>query len=236
MIAVRNVHPEAGTRKLQVYLTSGVYCDPITIGRDRLFDILKRSNMLIKRTPKKARTTYSNKYLQIPGNLLKDTPLTHSYQALVADITYISTELGFLFLALITDAYTREIIGYSINDTLETEGCLEALEMASKQIPKGATPIHHSDRGCQYASHPYANRLKQLGYIASMTEEQHCYENAKAERVNGILKREYYLDAKFPTKALAKEAVKRAIYVYNNLRIHDALSGLTPVEFRKRAA
>ncbi len=192
--------------------------------------------MLVKRKSRKARTTNSNHYLQVPPNRLKDTTLSAPYQALVSDITYISTEAGFLFLALITDAYTREIIGYNIGDTLETEGCLKALKMASKAIPKGATPIHHSDRGCQYASHLYANALTKLGYIASMTEDRHCYENAKAERINGILKREYYLDANFPTKALAKKAVENAINVYNTLRIHDALNGLTPVEFRKKVA
>ncbi len=192
--------------------------------------------MLIKRKRKKAYTTNSKHYLQVPPNRLKDLTLSAPYQALVSDITYISTEVGFLFLALITDAYTREILGYNIGDTLETEGCLKALKMASRAIPKGATPIHHSDRGCQYASHLYANALKKFGYIASMTEDQHCYENAKAERVNGILKREYYLDANFPTKDLAKKAVENAIKVYNNLRIHDALNGLTPVEFRKLVA
>jgi transposase InsO family protein len=153
-------------------------------------------------------------------------------QALCSDITYIYTEEGFLFLSLTMDMYMREIVGWAVCDSLKTEDPLEALKMASKAIGEVAGVVAHSDRGCQYGSHAYQALLDNLGWQSSMTEELHCYENGMAERLNGILKGEYFLDRHFKTKGEARKAVKEAIWIYNHRRLHEKLNYKTPVEFR----
>ena len=130
------------------------------------------------------------------------------------------------------DMYVREIVGWAVCDSLKTEGPLEALKMASKAIGDVAGVVAHSDRGCQYASHAYREFLDALGWKSSMTEELHCYENAMAERLNGILKGEYFLDRHFKTKAEARKAIAEAIWVYNHRRLHESLGYKTPVTFR----
>ena len=135
---------------------------------------------------------------------------------------------------MITDKFSREIQGYHVADNLKTEGCLKALEMAQKKLPKGEQPTHHSDRGCQYASQAYQARLKRLGMPLSMTEKDHCAQNALAERMNGILKQEYELDGRFRSKEQAVEAVKQAVWLYNEKRPHGALNNQTPAERRRQ--
>ena len=115
----------------------------------------------------------------------------------MSDITYIRTDEGFLYAALITDAYSRKIVGFHIGESLEAEGCLAALRQTLRELPAGRHPIHHSDRGCQYCCHAYVELLQQRELPISMTEVLHGYENAKAERVNGILKQEYEMDRTF---------------------------------------
>ena len=162
--------------------------------------------------------------------------LTAPNQAWAGDITYIRTAEGFLYLNLLTDLYSRKIVGAHAGGTLETEGCLKALEQAVAEMPEGAAPIHHSDRGCQYCSHLFVGQAQACGLSISMTAENHCYENALAERVNGILKQEYWLGGCFRTKAQAKAAVAEAVWLYNNRRPHQALKYRTPEEIHRRAA
>lgn len=230
----RALQPRLGGRKLLHVLQSDLKKAGVRIGRDRFFNVLGERGLLVPPLPKSPKTTNSYHSLPVFKNLLDDLELTHSNQAWVSDITYIRTDEGFLYLSLITDAFSRKIVGFYGGDTLETEGCLNALEMAVKEL-KGSSdrPIHHSDRGCQYCSHLYTGRLREHGLGISMTEELHCYENAKAERINGILKQEYGLGMTFRTKDQAKRAIKEAVFLYNTRRPHLALDYKFPAEAHK---
>jgi transposase InsO family protein len=146
----------------------------------------------------------------------------------VSDLTYLDTREGPAYLSLITDKVARKIQGYHVSEDLKTTGCLKALQMAQEKLPAGQHPIHHSDRGCQYASRAYAEALASRQMPSSMTEKNHCAENALAERMNGILKQEYGLDERFATMSQAREAVEQAIYLYNEKRPHTALDYQTP--------
>jgi putative transposase len=146
----------------------------------------------------------------------------------VSDITYIRTVKGFCYLALITDMYSRKIVGYDLSDSLELGGCVRALNKAIYQAKDINGLIHHSDRGIQYCSNVYTQILKRKKINISMTEENHCYENALAERVNGILKDEFYLDQVFTNTQHAKRAAKNAINLYNEIRLHLSLDFKTP--------
>lgn len=232
--AERAVQPRLGGKKLHVMLNPQFEEVGIRIGRDRFFTVLKKKGLLLDPLPKAPRTTNSRHYLPVFKNLFKDIKLTDSNQAWVSDITYIRTDEGFLYLSLITDAYSRKIVGFHAGDTLETEGCLKALEKAVKELPAGTFPLHHSDRGSQYCSHLYTGELRKYGMGISMTEENHCYENAKAERINGILKQEYRLGSTFLTKQQAVASVKQAVMLYNTRRPHLALKYKTPEEVHKK--
>jgi transposase InsO family protein len=141
-----------------------------------------------------------------------------------------------LYLSLLTDAGSRKIVGWHASDSLEAEGCLRTLQQALAQLPAGARPIHHSDRGTQYCCHAYVETLERRGLAISQTEVQHCYENAQAERVNGILKVEYGLEATFKSKALALVAIGQAIALYNGRRPHQALGYRIPAQVHAEAA
>lgn len=205
------------------------------VGRDKFFDILRKKKLLVKRRKKHVYTTDSFHRFRVYKNALKNKLLTAPHQALVSDITYLRINKGFVYLSLITDAYSRKITGWSLSDSLSIEGAIAALKMAVKQCPNTTDVIHHSDRGIQYCSHGYVKLLKKRNMIISMTEENHCYENAMAERVNGILKEEFLLDAEFANKAIALKAVKEAIATYNNLRPHWSLRLFTPQQIHQAA-
>jgi len=220
--------PRVGTRKLYEALQTSFEAAHIKVGRDSLFDILRENNMLVKRKRAYAKTTNSYHHFHKYNNLIKELRITKPNQVWVSDITYIRTVKGFCYLALITDMYSRKIIGYDISDSLELSGCLRALKKALWHSRPAAKLIHHSDRGVQYCSHMYVNELKKRGIKISMTEENHCYENAIAERVNGILKDEFYLDQCFFSTDHAKKATKNAIKIYNTKRLHLSLGYKTP--------
>ena len=154
----------------------------------------------------------------------------------MSDLTYIRTEERFLYLSLITDDRSRKIVGWQAADGLEVEGCLRALQQALAQLPAGSRPIHHSDRGIQYCCHEYTQLLESRGLPISMTEHNHCAENAKAERVNGILKQEYGLGQTFASKAQARQAIEQAIWLYNHRRPHVSLDYRKPDEVHRQAA
>jgi len=200
----------------------------LIVGRDTLFKILRKHNMLTLRKKYSARTTNSYHRFYKYNNIIKDVEVTKPNQVWVSDITYIRTLKGFCYLALITDMHSRKIVGYDLSDSLELKGCVRALNKAIYQANNIKNLIHHSDRGIQYCSNVYTQILKRKKIDISMTEENHCYENAMAERVNGILKDEFYLDQTFMDVAHAKRAAKNAIKLYNEVRLHLSLNFKTP--------
>jgi putative transposase len=230
----RKVQPRLGGRKLHHILSQELAQAGVELGRDRFFKVLEERNLLLEPQPAEYPcTTHSQHYLPVFTNKIKDLEVTGTNQVWVSDITYLRTGEGFLYLALTTDKWSRKIVGEHCGDSLEVEGCLSALEMALRELPKEARPIHHSDRGSQYCSHLYVERLTERQLGVSMTEQDHCAENALAERLNGILKQEYGLGRKFPTKAAARQAVAQAIWLYNNRRPHTALGLQVPEEVHR---
>lgn len=141
-----------------------------------------------------------------------------------------------MYLSLITDMYSRKIVGYHLGENLDTKETLKALKMALRNKPKRARPMHHSDRGSQYCSHEYVQTLERSGLAISMTEQNHCAENALAERVNGILKQEYGLGYRFNDTKQLHKAVKQAVWLYNTKRPHTALDLETPERIHLMAA
>lgn len=224
----RKDQPRVGTRKLYEALQVSFEMEQIKIGRDCLFDILREHNMLIRRKKAYCKTTNSYHRFHKYKNLIKDITITRPNQVWVSDITYIRTVKGFCYLALITDVYSRKIVGYDISDSLELAGCLRALKSALRRARPKSGLIHHSDRGIQYCSNQYVVELKKRKIEISMTEENHCYENAIAERVNGILKDEFYLDQCFFSTHHACRATKNAVEIYNSKRLHLSLGYKTP--------
>ena len=224
----RKVLPREGCRKLYKALQEKFDKQNLKVGRDCLFDILRGNGMLVKRKKSFTKTTDSYHRFHKYGNLIYGFIPTKPNQVWVSDITYIRTVNGFCYLALITDMYSRKIVGYDISDSLELAGCLRALQKALRLAGGVKGLIHHSDRGIQYCSNQYVNELKKKKINISMTEENHCYENAIAERVNGILKDEFYLDQTFFDVKHAQRATKNAISLYNEVRLHLSLDYKTP--------
>ena len=227
--AERELHPRLGTRKLYYLIKPELDEAGVKMGRDRLFEIFSEKGMLVARRPSLwPKTTQVDANLPVFRNLVKTRVISAPNQVWVADITYIRTRQAFLYLALITDSWSRKIVGYYLGKTLETKTALKALAMALKGLPAGQEPIHHSDRGCQYASHIYVQAIQEAGLMMSMTEQNHSAENAQAERVNGILKQEYWLDQDFAHEQEARLATVQGIKLYNQRRPHGSLGFATP--------
>jgi len=205
------------------------------MGRDKFFELLDKGNLLVKRKKKYVTTTDSYHHFHVYKNLIKHQLLGRANQAWVSDITYVRTAVDFVYLFLITDAFSRKIVGWHLSDSLKVSGALEALKMAIRQCQETKDVIHHSDRGIQYCCKDYVKLLKKAKMRISMTEENHCYENAKAERVNGILKQEYGLDGSFQGEQMAAKAVKEAIWSYNTERPHWSLKMATPDQIHQAA-
>ena len=232
---VRRYQPKIGGKKLYRLLTEDL--EKLgDIGRDRFFDILRKAGLLVKRKKKYVKTTDSYHRFHKYKNKLKGRLLTRPNQAIVSDITYLRTRQdGFVYLFLQTDAYSRKITGWDVSESLGIEGAVRALKMTLKQCPDSKGVIHHSDRGIQYCCKKYAGLLQKHKMEISMTEENHCYENAIAERVNGILKQEFLLDENFENKTMAIKAVREAIESYNNRRPHWSLNLCTPQQIHQAA-
>jgi putative transposase len=225
----RQVQPRIGGRKLHRVLAQELAEADIHLGRDRFFRVLGERKLLLE--PRRAAypcTTDSGHYLPVFSNRIKEQLLSGPNQVWVSDVTYLRSLEGFLFLALITDKWSRKVVGHYCADTLKAEGCLQALEKALESLPSQAKPIHHSDRGCQYCCHEYVNRLSERHLGISMTETDHCAENALAERMNGILKSEYALDQQFQSREQARRAADQAVHLYNTRRLHTALNYRVP--------
>ena len=227
----RRLQPRLGTRKLHHLLKAELQEAGVRIGRDRLFEELRKRQLLVRPLPAPyPRTTQSYHTLPVFRNLAKEAPLQGPNQVWVSDLSYLRTREGFLYLALITDKYSRKIVGSHAGESLEAVGCVRALEQALKELPAHAQPIHHSDQGSQYCCHEYVQRLRQRGLGISMTESNHCAENALAERMNGILKQEYGLGVEFATKADARRAVEQGVWLYNHKRPHTQLNYRVPAQ------
>jgi transposase InsO family protein len=227
--AERKHQPRLGVRKVYYLIQVELRAAGVKMGRDRLFKELGKAGMLVQRKPSEwPKTTHFDANLPVFKNLIKRCRASGRNQIWVADITYIRTEHAFMYLALITDKWSRKIVGFHLGETLATCHALKALVMALKGLKHPERPIHHSDRGSQYASHDYVKRVRQSGLKMSMTEKNHSAENALAERVNGILKQEYYLDTNFATQPEARQATAHGINLYNYHRPHTELGLKTP--------
>ena len=231
MVDKRKEMPRIGGRKLLYLLEK----DGIHVGRDKLFDILRHENLLVKKRKRKVFTTQSKHWLTKYANLIEGLVVTRANKLWVADITYIITDNGFAYLFLITDAYSRKIVGYHLSQTLEADGGIEALKMALSQVnwQERMGLIHHSDRGVQYCSYNYVNLLHASKMQISMTQNGDPYENALAERVNGILKMEWIHSEQYHDFQLACIRIAEIIRIYNSSRPHLSCGMLTPNEAHK---
>jgi putative transposase len=231
VLDVRRAMPKLGTRKLHYLLK-----DRLGIGRDKLFELLRDEGLLVYKKKKYTITTHSKHWMKKYPNLIKDMELVRPEQVWVADITYIDTnEDGSAYLHLITDAYSKQIMGYELCGNMEAASTLKALQMAVSNRKYSDEPlIHHSDRGLQYCSKLYTDYLKQHQITISMTENSDPYENAVAERVNGILKDEFGLDEQLCNISEALQQTRQSITIYNNNRPHMSCSMLTPVQMHQQ--
>ena len=228
--------PRLGTRKLHHLLSGSFERAGLKVGRDALFDILRQSHMLVP--PRRAyhKTTDSHHRFRHHPNLLKaghEQVQPHAAeQVWVADITYLPTHDRFVYLSLVTDAYSRKIVGYHVHDSLRTQQVSQALKMALRHRQSRQRLIHHSDRGIQYCSDDYQRIHQTHGLTCSMTDGYDCYQNALAERINGILKNELLLQR--PTDlAQARRMVDESVAIYNMERPHFSLQLKTPDEVHR---
>lgn len=225
--------PKLGTRKLYYLLKEQLSL--LNIGRDRLFRILRANHMLIKPRRSYHITTDSHHRFRKHKNLVSTIQIEKPETIWVSDITYVGTRINPSYLALITDAYSKKIVGYDLSNSLSLDGSLRALNMAiENRVYKASPLIHHSDRGLQYCSNEYQKLLKNNNIKSSMTEKYDPYENAIAERVNGILKQEFNVTRNFKDLDLKKILIKNAIEIYNNKRPHLSNHMLTPVQMHKQ--
>lgn len=230
VLQIRQELPRVGGRKLYYMIQSKLKQHQISYGRDKFFALLKKEGLLAHLRRKYTKTTMSRHWLRKYPNLIKEIAIDRPDRVWVADITYIRTFDGYHYLHLITDAFSRKIIGHCFSENLSSKSSLTALEKALDKRKHPHQLIHHSDRGIQYCSHDYIAKLEKSRIVPSMTENSDPYENAIAERVNGILKHEFFLDNKFETKELASIAVEQAIKLYNEKRPHLNLDYQTPEE------
>ena len=227
--AVRTKLPRLGTRKVLHKIAPLLRAQSVACGRDALFTLLRQRGLLVPKKRSYTKTTDSHHRFHKHPNLVKDAPKpTAPNQLWVSDITYLPTRQGTVYLSLVTDAYSRRIVGHHVHSSLHTTGCLAALDRAVRGA--GAATIgclHHSDRGSQYASDAYQTALDKAKLRCSMTDGYDCYQNALAERVNGILKDEFLF--MLPDDlAQARLLVDQAVHLYNEERPHLALNYLTP--------
>ena len=230
VIDCRNkVGQQTGGKKLHAHLKDELKKHNIKIGRDKFFKFLRNHKLLIKKTKTYHITTNSKHHFYKYKNLIKDKVPTRAEQLWVTDITYIKTEKGHNYLALVTDAYSKKIMGYKLDNHMRTELCLDALKMALKNRKYPCKKlIHHSDRGLQYCNPNYALFAEKNNLTLSMTEKYDPYENAIAERINKTLKYEYALKETIKNTKLAQKIAKKAIFIYNNFRTHWSLNLKTP--------
>lgn len=224
----RKLMPRLGTRKLYHQIRPSLAQSSIKIGRDGLFTLLRELDMLIVPKKKYVQTTMSKHWLRKYPNLIKGIRAERPEQIWVSDITYIKTDQGNCYLNMVTDAFSRKIMGYAIDDNMEASTMKQAFEMAIKGRKFKGRLIHHSDRGLQYCSREYISMADRNGILISMTENGDPYENALAERMNRTIKEEFGLGKTIKSKGQAKLLVKQAVEIYNNQRPHLSLKMKTP--------
>jgi putative transposase len=236
VMAVRRTQPRLGTRKLQHVLRAPLAEVGVAVGRDALFDVLRQARLLV--VPRRAyhKTTHSHHRFHRHPNLLKAGPNQcqpkGAEQVWVADITYLPTQGACTYLSLVTDMWSRRIVGYHVHETLQTEQVSQAFKMALKTRQTRQALVHHSDRGIQYASDAYQQLHNRHGVSCSMTDGYDCYQNALAERVNGILKNEFLLHRPADL-AQARRMVSESVQIYNQQRPHLSLKMKTPDEVHR---
>ncbi len=231
---IRRQMPRIGSKKLYSMLKEDLRIKGIKVGRDKFIEILRDNNLLIKTKRNRKRTTNSNHWLRKYPNKIKSINIHQPNQAWVCDITYIKTKNGFSYLSLISDIYSRKIVGYTLSTSLDNQGSINALTMALQAEANTEDLVHHSDRGIQYCSKDYIKILNKNKMQISMTENGDPYENAIAERINGILKAEFFISNGEQNHDTAKKNVAEAIKTYNNVRPHMSLEMHTPEEVHRK--
>lgn len=225
--AIRKHQPRCGGRKLFIMLQPFLIQHNISIGRDKFFDLLKRNKLLVRKTKRNVYTTMSKHHYHRYPNLVKGFSPMKAHELWVADITYIPLKERFAYLFLITDAYSRKIVGYHVSDDMKVSSAAVALKQALAQKPTETIVIHHSDRGIQYCSNEYVSLLNEHNAMISMTESGDPLENAIAERVNGILKTEL-ISSRYSDIHAASIHISRCITIYNHRRRHSSLNWQLP--------
>ena len=228
--AYRMLMPRIGGRKLYWLIKPKLIAHGIKIGRDGFFDYLRAHRLLVKPKRSYTKTTFSKHWMKKHPNLTKDAPAPiQPEQMLVADITHVTSKQGVHYLSLVTDAYSRQILGYHLSDHMPATEVVKALKMAAHKRRYTHKAIHHSDRGLQYCASEYQEVLRVNNITPSMTDGYDCYQNALAERVNGILKNEFLL-YECNTMGELKQLIDESVYVYNNIRPHLSLNMRTPAQ------
>lgn len=232
---VRREMPRIGTRKLYYLLKDNLKRLDVKIGRDALFDYLRSEHMLIKPKKNYTKTTNSKHWLRKYPNLMREIKINRAEQVFVSDITYIKSRERTHYLSLVTDAFSRKIMGHQLGDDMSSENVVKALKMALKHRKTQRPLIHHSDRGLQYCAAIYQDELENNRVKPSMTDGNDCYQNALAERINGIMKQEFLLETCNTGKEL-ELLVKESINTYNNKRPHLSLNMKTPNFIHKKTS
>lgn len=235
VLNIRRQMPRLGTRKLHYILKENFQLHHLKVGRDTLFGLLRSEGLLITKRKKYTKTTNSKHWMKKYPNLIKNIELHRPEQLWVADITYIDIQTKNCYLHLITDAYSKQIMGYELSENLETVSTLKALKMAlnNRKYPKEPL-LHHSDRGLQYCSAVYVGMLQSNNIQISMTENGDPYENAIAERMNGILKDEFGLGEKLENTKHVTQQLVQSVESYNKLRPHLSCQMLTPIQMHQQ--
>lgn len=226
---IRKEQPRCGTRKLLIMLQPFLSQHNINIGRDHFFNLLSKNKLLVRKTKRSVHTTNSKHHFHRYPNLAKGFTPLKAHELWVSDITYIPLKDRFAYLFLITDAYSRKIVGHYVSDDMKVSSAVVALKKALAQKPVETIVIHHSDRGIQYCSNEYVNLLQQHHAMISMTQSGDPLENAVAERVNGILKTEL-ISSSYEDIDRASVSIARAIIIYNYKRRHSSLNYQIPAE------
>ncbi len=230
---IRKYQPRCGGRKLFIMLQPFLKQYQIPMGRDNFFDLLRRNKLLVRKTKRNVYTTNSKHRFYRYPNMVKDFTPLKAHEMWVADITYIPLKNRFAYLFIITDAYSRKIVGFHVSDDMKVRSAIVALKKALAQKPPETIVIHHSDRGIQYCSTAYVELLQQHHAHISMTQNGDPYENAIAERVNGILKTEL-ISSYYDTIDKASNHIARCITIYNYRRRHSSLNWQIPHEVHQQ--
>ncbi len=232
---VRDNLPKAGGRMLYVKLKEDMPKMGIKLGRDALFTLLAEHNLLIRRKKRKVWTTDSNHGFKVYPNLIRELDINRPNQVWVSDITYLRVGLDFVYISLVTDAYSKKILGYNVADSLEGINALRALKMAITQAPYPLRNIiHHSDRGVQYCSKDYIKTLGKHHFKISMSARGNPLENPVAERIHGTIKNDFLYHYKVQNLSEAKMALQKAVRIYNNERPHSSVENLTPSQAHQK--